>query len=142
MTKSKVENQWEIDKIKLVLLAVFSSPNQDELINECNRMCGEHLKNYNEVVIFFFRSVEHVDKFTELLLGKSKSEEAALNESQCFAKFICSTLTFEEINEDIEFEKYLSPISITKTIGIKDYKIKRFIGTQDSNTLIQRQLKN
>ncbi|MEO8210997.1 MAG: hypothetical protein ABI840_10580 [bacterium] len=133
MLKSKIENQWEIDKIKLVLLTVFSPANEDDLINECKCLYSEYLKSYNEVVIFFFRSIEHVDKFTELLFGKSKDEEGALKESKCFAKFIGSALTFKEINEDIEFEKFLNPISISRSIGIDDYKIKRYVSEQDTN---------
>lgn len=130
MTKSKIELRWEIDSVKVVLLAVFNPKFDKDLINECNNLYEENIKNYCEVVIFFFKSGDLLDNFVELFLGKNKSEEDALFESRCYAKFIGSTLTFNETPEDIEMEILLNSISITQRIGIDNYKLRNYTESQ------------
>ncbi len=126
MAKSTVELRWEVDNIKVILLTVYNPLYDADLIEECYRLYAEHVINYNEVVIFFFRSGDLLDIFIELFLGHNKSEEDALVESCCYAKFIGSTLTFKAAVEDIEYEKLLSPISISQRIGIDEYQLKKF----------------
>lgn len=130
MTKSKIELRWKIDSVKVVLLAVYNPVFDKDLINECNSLYEENIKNYSEVVIFFFKSGDFLDDFVELFLDKNKSEEDALFESRCHAKFIGSTLTFNETPEDIEMEILLNSISITQRIGIDNYKLRNFTESQ------------
>ena len=124
MIKSSIDLRWEIDSAKVVLLVVFNPMYDKDLINECDNLYEENIKNYSEVVIFFFKSGDLLDAFVELFLGKNKSEEDALCESRCYAKFIGSNLTFKGTAEDVEMEILLNPISITQRIGIDDYKLR------------------